>query len=46
MQKKSFIFRAGPTWIRRGTQRQVVAPPGPTRRLRGIIFIYTYLYSL
>ena len=34
--KKGFIFRAGPTWMRRGTQGHVAAPRGPTRRLRDV----------
>ena len=31
--------------MRRGTQGQVAAPRGPTRRLRDV-FIYIYLYTL
>ena len=44
--KKLFIFCAGPTWMRRGTQGHVVAPRGPTRRLCGVTYIYYYLYSI
>ena len=44
--QKGFIFHAGPTWMRRGTQGHMAAPHGPTRRLRGVIFISTYIYSL
>ena len=43
--KKLFIFRAGPTWMRRGTQGHVAAPRGPTRRLRGV-YIYIYIYII
>ena len=42
------IFRAGPTWMRRGTQGHVAAPRGPMRRLRGVhlfIFILHILYT-
>ena len=35
-KKKGMSFRAGPTWMRRGTQGHVAAPRGPTRRLRGV----------
>ena len=45
---KRFYFRAGPTWMRRGTQCHVAAPRGPTRRLRGVIFIFIFyiVYSI
>ena len=35
-KKKGFRFRAGPTWMRRGTPGHVAAPCRPTRRLRGM----------
>ena len=45
---KRFYFHAGPTWMRRGTQGHVAAPRGPTRRLRGLIFIFIFyiVYSI
>ena len=43
---KGGYFRAGPTWMQRGTQGHVAAPCGPTRRLRGdVTHIYIYIYS-
>ena len=34
--KKNILFlRAGPAWMRRGTQGHVAAPRGPAQRLRG-----------
>ena len=43
--KKGFIFRAGPTWMRRGMQGHMAALRRPTRRLRGVMsIIYIYLY--
>ena len=42
--QKGFLFRAGPTWMRRGTQGHVATPRGPTRRLRGDVTHYLYLY--
>ena len=33
--KKIFFCRAGPAWMRRGTQGHVAAPRGPAQRLRG-----------
>ena len=41
--KNDFIFRAGPTWMRRGTQGHVAAPRGPTRRLCGVMYILLLL---
>ena len=37
--KKLFIFCAGPTWMRRGTQGHVATP-------RGAYAAYTYIYYL
>ena len=42
--KKGFLFRAGLTWMRRGTQGHVAAPRGPMRRLRGKVTHYLYLH--
>ena len=44
--QKGFYFRAGPMWMRRGTQGHVVAPRGPTRRLLGDVTDAQYLYIL
>ena len=36
-------MKAGPAWMRRGTQDHVAAPRGPAQRLRGayyIVFIF------
>ena len=33
--KKIYILRARPAWMRRGTQGHVAAPRGPAQRLRG-----------
>ena len=41
--KKWLIFRAGPAWMRRGTQGHVAAPCRPAQRLRGAIYIL-YLF--
>ena len=38
--KKLFIFRVGPMWMRRGTQGHMAAPRGPTRRIYIFIIIY------
>ena len=35
---------AGPAWMRRGTQGHVATPRGPAQRLRGVIYIHTYIY--
>ena len=52
IKAKKGVFRAGPTWMRRGTQGHVAAPRGPTLRLRGAyaamwhirnIYIYYYI---
>ena len=40
--QKARKFRAGPAWMRRGTQGHVAEPRGPTRRLR----VYRYLYFI
>ena len=33
--KKIYILRAGPAWMRRGTQGHVATPRGPAQRLHG-----------
>ena len=42
-KKKGFIFRVGPTWMRRGTQGHA----DPRERLRGadVIRVHIYIYS-
>ena len=40
--KKCFGLRAGPAWMRRGTQGHVAAPRGPAQRLRGAVNLYIY----
>ena len=46
MKKKLLIFRAGPTWMRRGTQGHVTAPRGPTQRLRGVYIYILFTYFI
>ena len=41
ISKKGGIYSRGATWMRRGTQRHVAAPRGPTRCLRGADVTYT-----
>ena len=41
-KKKCFGLRAGPAWMRRGTQGHVAAPRGPAQRLRGAVNLYIY----
>ena len=46
--KKGFIFHAGPTWMRRGTQGHVAEPRGPTRAPAwrgGDTCVHIYIYS-
>ena len=43
--KKLFILRAGPAWMRRCTQGHVAAPRGPVQRLRGA-YIYSIIYII
>ena len=43
--KKINILRAGPAWMRRGTQGHVAAPRGPAQRLRGA-YIYSFIYII
>ena len=44
--EKRVYFRAGPTWMRRGTQGHVAEPRGPTRApaWRDVTNIYIYIY--
>ena len=44
--KKRLIFRAGPTWMRRGTWGHVEVPRGPTQRLSGVYILISILYTL
>ena len=50
IKAKRGFFRAGPMWMRRGTQGHVAAPREPTQRLRGDVtgarYLYLLLYSL
>ena len=39
-------IRAGPTWMRRGMQGHVAAPPRPMRRVCGDVTDAHYLYIL
>ena len=45
--KKILFLRAGPAWMRRGTQGHVAAPRGPAQRLRGAyIHLVLILYLI
>ena len=41
--KTIFYYRAGPAWMRRGTQGHVAAPRSPAQRLRGAYIIYSII---
>ena len=41
---KRVYFSRGATWMRHGNPGHVAAPRGPTRRLRGVIYIYYCYY--
>ena len=40
------IFRAGPTWMRRGTQGHVAAPRGPMQRIHIFIIYIVYIMGI
>ena len=42
-KNKKNILRAGPAWMRRGTQGHMAAPRGPAQRLRGAYILQYYL---
>ena len=49
-RQKAGYFRAGPTWMQRGTQGHMTASRGPTWRLRRDVtdahYLYLLIYSL